>query len=512
MSDTGRDGATAAKRSRGAKRTKRRLTCSFSIGGQFYRGITVDLSPQGLFIQTDATAAPGSRIAIDLIGTGRSPDVHVRGVIARRRAVPAMLASAVRRGIGVKLTEAPREYGLLFQGAPLEQPISPGREGSRRSGATWASSLTPLTPLAEAETEAEEESEAVVPTTGSAPLASAPSQPPAPATPALIQPDVLLMDDGSLGELSEILAQVGAEGLRIRTTRGSSPNAWVRPRRLLITPASLALSFPWPECSAEEGFVGIAIADDDSQTLSTRIARLGFQHLVRRSIHPETLRCLLRQLLYRGPERRRVPRFALDCGVASGSGLRRSRARLVELSVRGCRLSIDSEVPALSSFARITLLPDPVERGLTLRGRVVRRERNPHEGGQLSLAIGFDGLSVRARRRLDALLRHCAEGHVHPMRSRLSLAPFLVPSRGVPSSLPARTLAAECGLLGSDLSINGVHASSLQPGLRFALELFEGPYCEPLRIGAEVFEQDDAGTLGLRFLDSGGRSPGRGSS
>jgi hypothetical protein len=502
MSESERQGAGGARKIRRSKRAKRRLTCSFSIGGQFYRGITLDLSAEGLFIQTDATTTPGSEVEIDLIGSGKTPDVHVRGVIARRRAVPVMLASAVTRGIGVRLIEAPREYGLLYQDRPLDRPVSLGRSGGSRARSLRAGWLPPLSPWVVPDETLEREAVA-----SAAPPAPPPSAPVRAAPAELARPDVLLMDDGSLGPLAEILAQIGAEGLCIRTTRGRSPHAWVRPRRLLITTAPLALSFPWPECSGEEGFTGIALAEHDSQTLSARISRLGFRHLIRRSIEPETLRCLLRQLLHRGLERRRVPRFPLDCPVACGSGLRRSPARLVELSVRGCRLLMDMEVSGLPTSAKITLRPDPMERGLTLRGRVVRRERNPYEGCKLSLAIAFERLSSRARSRLDALLRHCNEGHVHPPRSRLALAPFLVATRRSAPSGPE--LAPDCASAGSDLSITGVQASSLHPGLRFAVELFEGPYSEPLRIGAEVFKEEDGATLGLRFVDAG-RPLGRG--
>lgn len=507
MSPREPDGTAPSRRSRRSKRAKRRLTCSFAIGSQYYRGITVDLSAEGLFIQTDATAAPGNRVEIDLIGTGKDPDVRVSGVIARRRAVPAMLASAVRRGIGVRLLEAPREYGLLYQDEPLEHPLSLRQADGNGSGTGL---LPPLALLSEEELDGalEEEAEEKPATRALAEARPAPD-PAEPPPPGLARPDVLLMDDGSLGAIAELLVQVGAKGLRIRATRGSSPNAWVRPARLLIAPASLALSFPWPESRDEPPFVGIAVANDDTQTLATRIERLGFQHLVRRSIHPETLRCLLRKLLYRGPERRRVPRFALDCAVAGGGGLRRSPARVVDLSARGCRILMSGEVPDLPSLARITLLPDPTERGLGLRGRVVRRERNPHAGNHLSLAIAFERPSARARRRLDALLYHCADGHVHPPRSRLALAPFLVPIR--PASAAAPICAPEPGALVGDLSIAGVTTSCFHPGLRFALELFESPYSEPLHIGAEVFKQDALGSLGLRFVDPDPRPGRRGS-
>jgi len=192
------DSSGEPRRSRRSKRAKRRLTCSFCIGGQFYRGITVDLSSDGLFIQTDATAAPGSRVEIDLIGTARTPDVHVSGVIARRRAVPALLASAVRRGIGVQLLEAPREYGLLYQDEPLDEPISPGRGAG--SGSRTGLLPPPLALLSEEDLDAglEEEAEEKPAASVRARAGAAP-EPSASSPPALAPPDVLLMDDGSLG-------------------------------------------------------------------------------------------------------------------------------------------------------------------------------------------------------------------------------------------------------------------------------------------------------------------------
>lgn len=105
------------------KRSKRRFPCEFVANEQRYRGIVLDVSRVGLFVQTDATIPPGTTLSLDLIGAGNVPDQKIRGVVARRRMVPAPLANAIRRGIGVRILAAPREWGLTFQSELLDAPI-----------------------------------------------------------------------------------------------------------------------------------------------------------------------------------------------------------------------------------------------------------------------------------------------------------------------------------------------------------------------------------------------------
>src|SRR5262245_27010935 len=114
---------TAVFHRRRHERVKRRFACEFYAGDQRYRGIVVELSQGGLFVQTDATTRPGTEIEVHLAGAGVVPDMRLRAVVVRRRMVPAPLATAVRRGIGLEILEAPVEYGLACGSEPLPAPI-----------------------------------------------------------------------------------------------------------------------------------------------------------------------------------------------------------------------------------------------------------------------------------------------------------------------------------------------------------------------------------------------------
>jgi len=92
-------------RRRRDQRVKRRFSCEFLAEGQRYRGIIVELSPSGFFVQTDATTPPGAEVDLHLIGAGAVPDLGLRAIVVRRRMLPAPLATAVRRGIALEILE-----------------------------------------------------------------------------------------------------------------------------------------------------------------------------------------------------------------------------------------------------------------------------------------------------------------------------------------------------------------------------------------------------------------------
>jgi hypothetical protein len=506
-----------------ARRAKRRFTCSFTVRGQSYRGITLNLSMTGLFVQTDTTVPPGSPIELHLMGAGLAPDVHITGVVARRRAVPQTLATVIRRGIGVRITAAPVEYGLMFQDALLAAPIKREKRGSPRVGSER--NARPDAPIAPLEPPVRTDP---LPAVTPVPTPSPPPPPPRDTKARdLVRPDVLLMDDGSLEDVYELLQEIGVDGLRIRTAGGSSPQAWVRPHRLLLTSASLALSFPWPMSCEEDGFIGIAVSNDHSQTLAAHMARLGFRYLVSRPIHPQALRILLRQVFYRGGEKRRTPRFAFDSEIVWRSGMRRHAGQLVEISAEGCLILTDCTDLRRHSPLKITIpFAAAGQRSLTLKGRVVRSSRIelPEGGLGQALAVGFWRASSRAQRGLSALLQRCAEGHIQAprMRAALQAAPgsrvedlAMEPDGSELTDTVDELFArddlaevegeakAETSLLGSELSITGMRVgpeSALKPGQCVALELYEGSYHEPMVLQAEVCSEDDVEGFLLRFV------------
>jgi hypothetical protein len=215
----------------------------------------------------------------------------------------------------------------------------------------------------------------------------------------LKRPFVLLIDDGELEDVAQLL-----EGLGVRPTRllgGPGPEGWRQPQRLLVVSGRRAVQLG-PAWGEERGaFARLAVADSPSKTLRTRLARLAFDSILCRPVHPEVLRLVVENALHGGREQRSRARFAAGVEVAWRSGLRRRRGTLTEISTRGCRLLVREvrRPPRLSLLLPRGLTGD---RELRLSGHVVRCERKAR--GLVSLGVLFEGLERDSRRRLSGFL------------------------------------------------------------------------------------------------------------
>jgi hypothetical protein len=119
---------------RRAQRIRRRITCDFVHDGQSHRGIVLDLSETGIFVQTVAAAALGDVLRVRLRAAG-AEEIEFDAVVARRVSVPPQLTSVARGGLGLRVRRPPAAYFLLLgmdpgqaamQGAPaatgVEEP------------------------------------------------------------------------------------------------------------------------------------------------------------------------------------------------------------------------------------------------------------------------------------------------------------------------------------------------------------------------------------------------------
>jgi len=91
---------------RESPRSRRRIPCEFQHQGDQYRGIAVNISRSGLFIQTDATLEQGAELEVDFLGD-QLEGTSFRAEVVRRRATPLLLASLIRPGLGVRIVDAP---------------------------------------------------------------------------------------------------------------------------------------------------------------------------------------------------------------------------------------------------------------------------------------------------------------------------------------------------------------------------------------------------------------------
>ncbi len=100
---------------RQGSRQKRRVICEIEAEGRRHRGIVLDVSPRGLFVQTDATPGPGTPVRLTL-RDGDGDALELDAQVARKRLVPRRLASVATGGIGLRIASAPEEYFRLLSG------------------------------------------------------------------------------------------------------------------------------------------------------------------------------------------------------------------------------------------------------------------------------------------------------------------------------------------------------------------------------------------------------------
>ena len=114
---------------RRAERIKRRVTCELLLDGRSYRGIVLDLSATGIFVQTEATPGPGARMRIRF-RTATGEEFEADGAVARRQAVPRELAGVVRGGLGLRIERPPEAYFRLIgmEGVSEDKARSIGME------------------------------------------------------------------------------------------------------------------------------------------------------------------------------------------------------------------------------------------------------------------------------------------------------------------------------------------------------------------------------------------------
>src|SRR5262249_31469027 len=174
-----------------------------------------------------------------------------------------------------------------------------------------------------------------------------------------------------LDDVAELLVQLGEPPLRVRPSDLRTLQPWEQPGRLFVTTARVAFR-PLPRGIARPGVVLVAVAEADAATVTTAMQRRGLRYVVRRPVHPEALRLLIAQVLFRGREQRRAARFPYGAEVRWRMGLKRGSCLMADISSIACRLLLADPIQL---GARITL-KIPIERSgkrcVKLRGRLLR--------------------------------------------------------------------------------------------------------------------------------------------
>ena len=223
------------------------------------------------------------------------------------------------------------------------------------------------------------------------------------------RPFVLLIDDGELEDVAQLLEDLGVRPMRM--LGGPGQDGWPQPERLLLVSGRRALQLGHP--TGDPGgdpagqFARIAVADSPSRTLRARLENMGFDSILCRPAHPEVMRLVVEGALHGGREQRSRVRLPAGCEVAWRAGMWRRRGTLTEISARGCRILVrESSRPPQVSL----LLPRGLagEREIQLPGQIVRSQRKA--GHVVSLSILFDRLEMDVRRGLSRFLSSLRAG------------------------------------------------------------------------------------------------------
>ncbi len=344
-------------------------------------------------------------------------------------------------------------------------------------------------------------------------------------------PSILLLHDGELANLAELVESLGGIDRRGHPTELDRGRAW----DVIIASASRMLELH--EHLTDTSAVRIAVLDGDSKTLRKMLHRVDTDLLVRQPVHPTALRLLILHALYRGPEKRRTTRVSIGAPIRFRIGLRRHTAVLAELSTRGCRMMAAPKchraVP--DRLVKVVLPPEITNdrRPLSLRGHVMR-VTSAHEGDDM-IAVLFELLGEAARKRLESIVSAHSHGPavldeaisraIHSAPTAPEAREPQPPVREDPADDPADQAASERRiqerhaitrriialgdeaarvLIGRDLSVGGMRIDptpgfSLGDRLKVAVHVRADG--QPLVVSAEITRDDGPGGMALRFVD-----------
>lgn len=352
---------------------------------------------------------------------------------------------------------------------------------------------------------------------------------------------VILIDDGELADVRQLLAQ---QGVGYREERSLESLAEDASCGLLITSARRALA------SGKGGAAGahlpcklhVVVYDAMSQTLRRVLEQSGCDVVIARPVQPAVLRLLVSHALYSGPERRNLGRAAMAAPVTLCVDRRPREATLVQLSLRGCGLVTDESLE-IGQDVEVTF-PTELTGGeeLTIAGQVLATSASADAGRSCDIAVRFRSPHAVVRKILhEVMSRHSLgstakpAGHSPPAPAEASFeapvessgsAEAVCPDEGDegdesvasgadqrsgPRKLfPRRVLATAGGgtqvLIGRDLSEGGMRVRpvpGLQLGDEFKLALY-GNDGEPTLVLKAVVSRDDGWDgLVLQFRDVG---------
>jgi hypothetical protein len=222
-------------------------------------------------------------------------------------------------------------------------------------------------------------------------------------------PAVLLLDDGELDDIQELLEECGIPFARIRG--GAIVMGTPAPRDLLVATPHRIDAVDEAVGRSIRPPIRVMVVNEDSNGLREQLRRCGFDYLVRRPVHSEALRLMLLHCCYKGEQRRSEPRVAVGFAVTFRTGAVSRRATLVDLSSRGCRLDTLHRVEHGKRIK--VLIPESLDASdpIVALGRVVRVEGDKGAGEEpYRLGVHFESANEDTRQSLASLIDDLSRG------------------------------------------------------------------------------------------------------
>ena len=97
-------------------RVKRRIPCEIEDRGARYSGIVLNCSQHGLFVQTRASAAPGSLIDVGLKDRSHRDPIPLSVEVVWKRVMPPDFVAATQGGMGLRIRRGCPAYDEFLAG------------------------------------------------------------------------------------------------------------------------------------------------------------------------------------------------------------------------------------------------------------------------------------------------------------------------------------------------------------------------------------------------------------
>jgi hypothetical protein len=339
-------------------------------------------------------------------------------------------------------------------------------------------------------------------------------------------PSSLLVHDGELADVRALLDEIGVPF--VERLRALDPEDTEEDWGLVIASPQNMLRLYSVSAPTR-----IAVMSQDSRTLRNSLRRAGIQLLVRRPVHPATMRALVVHALYRGPEKRRMQRVNIGAPVSFRVGWRQRPAVLVDLSLVGCRLLTDRRLQRQAPLALHLPAEITGDKGFSVKGSVLKSE--PAGVRQFSTSARFAELKTRTAERLQRTVAAHADGpavfdgappladpaelaaprpcntprpmDAPPPSAPLQPAPLAKERRAAPRhQLERRVISlseeATRVLMGRDITVGGMRVDpnpTLQLGADLLLAVHAAGQETPLVVRAKVHRDDRERGMVLRF-------------